>query len=69
MNSTAAMNPTGGAVGRRVIDKLEPDENLLERILSRPNMLKAWERVKANHGAPGIDNMPVEDFMAFAREH
>jgi RNA-directed DNA polymerase len=69
MNSTAAMNPIGGAVGRRVIDKLEPDENLLERILSRPNMLKAWERVKANQGAPGIDNMPVEDFMAFAREH
>jgi len=55
--------------GRRVAGRPDPDENLLERILSRENMLKAWKRVKANKGAPGIDNMPVEDFMDFAREH
>lgn len=67
--SPAAMNPTGGADGRRVGGKPDPDENLLERILSRPNMLKAWERVKANKGAPGVDDMPIDDFMAFAREH
>jgi RNA-directed DNA polymerase len=65
----AALNPNGGASVRRVADQPDSDENLLERILSRSNMLKAWERVKANKGAPGIDNMPVGDFMAFAREH
>jgi RNA-directed DNA polymerase len=69
MSSSVAVNPTGGAAGRRVIDKPDPDENLLERMLSRPNMLKAWERVKANKGAPGMDNMPVEEFLTFAREH
>jgi len=69
ISSTTAPNPTGGAGGRRVIDQPDPDANLLERILSRPNMLKAWERVKANKGAPGIDNMPIDDFMAYAREH
>lgn len=68
-SSATAMNPTGGASGRRVAGKPDPDENLLERILSRPNMLKAWERVKANKGAPGMDNMPVDDFMDFARRH
>ncbi len=68
-SSTIAMNPTGGANGRRVADKPDPNENLLEQILSRPNMIKAWERVKANKGAPGVDNMPIDDFMAFAREH
>ena len=68
-SSTNAMNPTGGAIGRRVDDKPEPDENLLEQILSRPNMIMAWERVKANKGAPGVDNMPIGTFMAFAREH
>jgi len=68
-SSAAAMNPTGGASGRRVADKPNPNEHLLERIMSRSNMLKAWERVRANKGAPGIDNVPVDDFMAFAREH
>jgi RNA-directed DNA polymerase len=60
------MNPYGGADDRRVAVKPDPDEHLLEQILSRPNMLKAWERVKANKGAPGIDKMPIDDFMAFA---
>ena len=69
MSSSIAVNPTGEAKGRRVIDKSNPNESLLEKILSRSNMLKAWERVKANKGAPGIDNMPVSDFMAYARKH
>jgi len=65
----SAMNPTGGAEIRRVAGKPYPKQDLLERILSRSNMLKAWRRVKANKGAPGIDNMPVDDFLAYAREH
>lgn len=68
-SSAAATNPTGGADGRRVAVKPDSDANLLEQILSRPNMVKAWERVKANKGAPGIDQMPINDFLAFAREH
>ena len=67
--SSSATNPNGGAEGRRVAGKPDPKQDLLERILSRPNMLKAWERVKANKGAPGIDSMQVDDFLAFAREH
>jgi RNA-directed DNA polymerase len=69
VSSTAVTNPNGGAAGRRVADTPDPKQDLLERILSRTNMLKAWERVKANKGAPGIDNMPIDDFMDFAREH
>lgn len=63
------MNPSGGAIGRRVVGIHDPNEYLLERILSRPNLSQAWKRVKANRGAPGVDNMPIDDFMAFAREH
>lgn len=69
VSSSAATNLNGGAERRRVAGKPVPKQDLLERILSRPNMLKAWERVKANKGAPGIDNMPVDDLMAYAREH
>ena len=68
-SSTSAMNPPGGAIGRRVVGIPDPNEYLLERILSRPNLSQAWKRVKANRGAPGVDNMPIDDFMAYAREH
>ena len=34
-----------------------------------PGQLISLERVKANHGAPGVDDMPINDFMAYAREH
>lgn len=66
---TNAMNPSGGAVGQRVAGIPDPDHYLLERILSRPNMSLAWRQVKANQGAPGVDNMPIDDFMAYAHEH
>jgi RNA-directed DNA polymerase len=37
--------------------------------LSESNMQQAWKRVKANKGAPGIDNMSITEFPDFAREH
>ena len=39
-------------------------EDLLERILAPENLRAAWKRVKANHGAPGIDGVTVEGFPA-----
>jgi len=36
------------------MEQPDPNEDLLERILSRDNMRKAWKRVKANKGADGI---------------
>ena len=44
-------------------------DDLLEQILSRENMLTAWQRVKANGGAPGHDGMTIGAFPAFARQH
>jgi RNA-directed DNA polymerase len=47
----------------------DPDDHLLERILSQENMQRAWKRVKAKKGAPGIDGKSVEEFPEFARNH
>jgi RNA-directed DNA polymerase len=47
---------------RHVIEPPDPNEHLLERILSRRNMRKAWKRVKANKGAAGVDGISVEEF-------
>jgi RNA-directed DNA polymerase len=52
-----------------VMESPDPNEHLLERIFSRENMPKAWKRVKANKGAPGIDGLSIEEFPEFAREN
>ena len=41
----------------------------MEQILARENMLAAWQRVKSNAGAPGIDGMTVEAFPEVLRRH
>ena len=68
MSSHDTKNPTGGVTMRRVVESPDPNDHLLERVLSKENMLRAWKRVKANKGAPGIDNMSIEEFPEFARE-
>ena len=67
MNSHNIKKPNGGVTMRRVMEEPNPNENLLERVLSRDNVQKAWKRVKANKGVPGIDHMSIEDFPEFAR--
>lgn len=42
---------------------------LLERILGRDNLNKAYKRVRVNKGAPEIDGMTVEDALPWLREH
>ena len=48
-------------------DSAEPE--LLEAILDRQNMNKAYKRVKANKGAPGIDGMTIEEALPYLRKH
>jgi len=40
-----------------VIEQPDPNDHLLERMLSRSNMQAAWQRVKSNKGVAGVDGM------------
>ena len=42
---------------------------LLDRILQRDNLNKAYLQVERNHGAPGIDGMTVEEALPWLKEH
>lgn len=42
---------------------------MLERILSRQNVLKALERVERNKGSHGVDGMSVKDLRPHLKEH
>jgi len=42
---------------------------LLEKVLDRSNLNKAFKRVKANKGACGIDGMTIEEALPWLKEH
>ena len=48
-------------------DSAQPD--LLEKILDRDNLNRAFKRVKANKGAPGVDGMSIDETLAWLKEH
>lgn len=50
-------------------EKGQDGADLLERILSRDNLNRAYKRVRANKGTPGIDGMTVEEAKPWLREH
>lgn len=47
-------------------DSAEPD--ILGKILEKDNLNRAFKRVKANKGAPGIDGMTVKQALPWLRE-
>src|SRR6516225_8892995 len=42
---------------------------LMEEVCERENLVRAWQRVRDNKGAPGIDGMTIDDAKGFLREH
>ena len=64
-----------GYVGARSAIQPESEERegrtpeLMEKILDRDNLNRAYKRVKANKGAPGVDGMTVEAALPWLKEH
>ena len=69
MSLWAAMNPNGGAEPQRVMETLPLELASVEYVVQRDNMLKAWKQVKANKGAPGIDDISIEEFPLYSQQH
>ena len=44
-------------------------DNLLELILRKENLNKAYKKVKANKGKGGIDGMQVDELLPYLKEH
>ena len=45
------------------------ETGLLERILQRDNLNRAYKKVKSNKGSGGVDGLCVEDLLPYLREH
>ena len=63
-----------GYAGARSIESREGEErggagDLLEGILDRDNLNRAYKRVRSNRGAPGIDAMTIEEALPWLQEH
>ena len=42
---------------------------LMEEVCERENLVRAWQRVRDNKGAPGVDGMTIDEAKSFLREH
>jgi RNA-directed DNA polymerase len=66
---------TGLSMGRErqvsaAVEETFPPETtmLLEEVLRRENLVKAYHRVRTNKGAPGVDGMTVDDLKPYLKE-
>jgi RNA-directed DNA polymerase len=42
---------------------------LMEKIVDTDNLVRAWNKVRSNRGAPGPDGITINDFPDHCREH
>ncbi len=66
------MKPSGGVGGQRTnaVEKdCGRDEELWQRVWSSENLNAAWQRVRANGGASGVDGMSIAAFPAYMKLH
>lgn len=72
MTNFQTQSPNGDMVEKnmkRSVIKPALSEKLMERILESANVKRAWQQVKRNHGASGVDGMTVGEFPTYARQH
>ena len=73
-NSVENERRRNGQSDSRMIEKdnintNEPTGGILERILSRDNMNEAYQKVKRNKGAGGVDKMEMDELLEHLKTH
>jgi RNA-directed DNA polymerase len=56
-------------VASRIAERLGGNEQLLELILERRNVLRAMNQVMSNKGAPGVDGMKTNHLKGYLKRH
>src|SRR6266849_6568496 len=67
-----ARKPTEGTaarVAKRAAESPAPTDKLMEEVVEGENLKRAWKRVKANKGSPGVDGMTVFALKDYLNEH
>ncbi|MGR9073333.1 MAG: hypothetical protein ACU833_09750 [Gammaproteobacteria bacterium] len=67
MSHLNTRTPTGDDVNQRSDMKPAFSDDLFEHVLQRENLKTAWQRVRANKGAAGIDGMTIDEFLDWAK--
>jgi RNA-directed DNA polymerase len=60
---------TAAQVAKRVAESPAPTDRLMEEVVERENLRRAWKRVKANQGSPGVDGMTVFALKDYLNQH
>ena len=53
----------------RAAERLGRSDRLMEGILDRDNLIRAWEKVCGNKGAPGVDGMKTDQLGDYLKTH
>ena len=53
----------------QIAERLGESDRLMEMILDRSNMIRAWKQVCANQGAPGVDGMKTDQLGEYLARH
>lgn len=60
----------GAEIGTATVEQTKSESHkLIEQVVARNNMQRAYQQVMRNHGAPGIDGMRTEDLKSWLLEH
>lgn len=67
MSSDYPLTPSGDLEDRRVMKPTSVDFASVEYMVSKTCIAEAWKKVRSNKGAPGVDQISIEQFPKWGR--